>query len=126
MSTAGKKLERERRTISTMIGLFCRDHHAPNGGLCPECEALAAYARQRLGNCPYGENKPTCAQCPIHCYMPARREQVKAVMRYAGPRMLLHQPILAIRHMLDERKRAPEPPRRRREEPSARGGAGRR
>lgn len=29
------------------------------------------------------------------------REQIKAVMRYAGPRMLLHHPILALFHMLD-------------------------
>jgi len=29
------------------------------------------------------------------------KEQVKAVMRYAGPRVLFHHPILALLHMLD-------------------------
>jgi hypothetical protein len=34
------------------------------------------------------------------------------VMRYAGPRMLRRHPLLAIRHLLDERRPAPEHPRR--------------
>ena len=68
----------------------------------------------RLEKCPYGETKPTCANCPIHCYQPHRREQIKKVMAYAGPRMLLTHPILAIRHMLDGRREAPPLPGRRR------------
>jgi hypothetical protein len=35
------------------------------------------------------------------------RERVREVMRFAGPRMLLHHPILAIRHQLDARKPVP-------------------
>jgi hypothetical protein len=31
------------------------------------------------------------------------REQVKVVMRYAGPRMLLHHPLLALRHLIRAR-----------------------
>jgi hypothetical protein len=34
------------------------------------------------------------------------REQIRQVMRYAGPRMLLHNPILTIRHLLDGRIKA--------------------
>jgi hypothetical protein len=33
------------------------------------------------------------------------RDQVKVVMRYAGPRMLWHHPILALFHILDGLKR---------------------
>jgi hypothetical protein len=33
------------------------------------------------------------------------REKVKEVMRYSGPRMLLHHPILALRHVFDGRKK---------------------
>jgi hypothetical protein len=29
------------------------------------------------------------------------REKVKKVMRYAGPRMLLHHPVLAMHHAVD-------------------------
>jgi len=113
MRAAEKRVKRERKTIATMIAIFCRDHHGEHYGLCPSCAALHAYAEQRLDKCPFGETKPTCAKCPIHCYKPECREQVLQVMRYAGPRMLLRRPILAIRHLLDERKPPPERPRRR-------------
>ena len=108
MTATDKRTERERRTIEAMIGLFCRDRHVPQGGLCTECAALAVYARRRLEQCPFREDKPTCFKCPVHCYKPACREQIRVVMRYAGPRMLFSHPLLAIRHMLDERRAAPE------------------
>jgi hypothetical protein len=59
------------------------------------------YATVRLERCRFGESKPTCARCPVHCYKSERRDQVKQVMRYAGPRMLWKHPILALRHWLD-------------------------
>ena len=110
----GARLERERRTVAAMIGRFCRDRHGSDGELCAECADLELYTRLRLEKCPYGETKPTCATCPIHCYQPHRREQIKKVMAFAGPRMLLTHPILAIRHMLDGRRQAPPLPARRR------------
>ena len=54
-----------------------------------------------------GETKLACAKCPIHCYQPEVREKVKAVMRYAGPRMIWRHPILALRHWLDAYRKAP-------------------
>jgi hypothetical protein len=33
------------------------------------------------------------------------REKVKKVMRYSGPRMLWHHPILAVHHLIDGRKK---------------------
>jgi YbgA-like uncharacterized protein len=112
MNARNKKFERERATIEAMITLFCREQHRSRAALCAECAALATYAGQRLDNCPFHEDKPTCAKCPIHCYKPACREQIKVVMRYAGPRMLFRRPILAIRHKLAERRAAPERPQR--------------
>ncbi|MEX5904063.1 nitrous oxide-stimulated promoter family protein [Providencia hangzhouensis] len=38
---------------------------------------------------------------------PKMREQMKLVMRWAGPKMLIHHPILAIRHLLDNSKTVP-------------------
>ena len=64
---------------------------------------------QRIDRCPYQEDKPTCAKCPIHCYKPAMRERVRQVMRYAGPRMLLYHPVLAISHYIDEMTRGNNP-----------------
>ena len=89
-----------------MIAIYCRRHHRA-GRLCVDCAALDAYARQRLERCVYGAAKPTCAQCPIHCYRRDMREAVSQVMRWAGPRMFVRHPLLAIFHLLDGRRVVP-------------------
>ena len=93
----------ERDTLRAMIGLFCRQNHSPDP-LCEECSQLWSYAQERLDKCPYGVNKPTCQNCPIHCYKPEMRQRVREVMRYAGPRMIWHHPLMAIRHLIHNRK----------------------
>jgi hypothetical protein len=99
------RIGRERRTVTAMIRLYCRGRHGSGGELCPSCRELHAYAMARLDCCPFGVEKPTCAKCPIHCYRPEMRERIREVMRYAGPRMLLRHPVLALRHQLDGTKR---------------------
>jgi len=94
-----KRLAGEWHTIETMVRLYCRDHH--EGALCAECKGLLDYASLRLDRCRFGTEKPTCAKCPVHCYQKDRREQVRVVMRYAGPRMLWEHPVLSVRHWLD-------------------------
>lgn len=111
MTATSKKRQREWQTIDAMIALYCHDNHGSTDRRCVECADLTTYARQRLEKCPYGDDKPTCAKCPIHCYKPACREQVREVMRYAGPRLLLRRPLLTIRHLLDDRKAPPGLPR---------------
>ena len=69
--------------------------------LCPQCQELLTYAHQRLERCKFGNEKPSCTRCPVHCYKPAMRQQIRQVMRYSGPRMLLHNPVFAIRHLWD-------------------------
>lgn len=101
------RVVREEKTVAAMVRLYCRRQHGTDGGLCPDCRELLDYARRRLARCPFQEQKPTCARCPVHCYRPAQREQVRAVMRYAGPRMLLRHPLLAILHLLDGRRPLP-------------------
>ncbi len=104
------RLARERRTIGAMIAIFCRDHHRSSTP-CPDCLALFDYATERLVRCPFGEEKPTCLKCPVHCYRPAMRERVRAVMRYAGPRMVWRHPILTLLHLYwDSRREAPPRP----------------
>ena len=107
MNRAEKRLARERRTISIMIRVYCQAQHTPAGDLCAECAELEAYALQRIEKCPFGWRKPTCAKCPIHCYKPAMRERVRQVMRYAGPRMLIRHPKLAVLHMFDGWRKPP-------------------
>jgi len=101
MPNAPPRIAREKKTIAAMVQLYCRKKHGGGGTLCDECSELLDYATCRLDRCPYGPQKPTCAKCPVHCYKPQMREQVKEVMRFAGPRMLLRHPILAVRHLLD-------------------------
>lgn len=97
-----RRMIREYRTIEAMIGIYCGDHHGKNtDGLCPSCSSLLGYARRRLDLCPFQENKTTCAHCPVHCYKPDMREQVREVMRYAGPRMTFRHPVLALFHLID-------------------------
>ncbi len=84
-----------------MIALYCRDRHQmPKGEICDACRELLTYAQSRLNKCPYGEAKPACSACPIHCYKPARRKEIQSVMRYAGPRMMRSHPILAVEHLI--------------------------
>jgi len=110
MMKLSKRLSREARTMRAMVRIYCRDWHEHRDcHPCDACEAFLEYAGQRLDKCPYGAAKPTCANCPIHCYKPARREQARAIMRHAGPRMMLRHPWLALRHLLDGRHRVEHP-----------------
>lgn len=98
-----RRIRREQRTIGVMIAMYCRHHHEASG-LCSQCQVLHDYAMLRIDNCPYCFEKPACANCLIHCYKKDMRAQVKEVMRYAGPRMMLRHPILAILHQIDGRR----------------------
>jgi len=104
-----RRLAREWETMEAMILCYCRDHHDTRDRLCPECQQLHDYAAVRLERCRFGVEKPTCANCPVHCYQKVRREQVRVVMRYAGPRMLWQHPVLSLFHWLDGYRKAPEP-----------------
>ncbi len=100
-------LRKESKTVGCMIHMYCHTHHGTSGSLCVECEVLLTYAQQRILNCPFQEQKPTCSKCPVHCYKPVMREDIRKIMRYAGPRMLHTHPILALFHMLHGLKTAP-------------------
>ncbi|MEG1211249.1 MAG: nitrous oxide-stimulated promoter family protein [Leclercia sp.] len=106
---SGKRIAREKETIRKMIALYEKQ--------CPQASqeaghypALNDYADKRLDKCVFGEEKPACKQCPVHCYQPVKREEMKQVMRWAGPRMLWRHPILTIRHLIDDRRPVPELP----------------
>jgi len=84
-----------------MIGMYCTANHAYNETLCQDCQWLSDYADQRLSKCQFGKQKPVCKDCKVHCYSPERREQMRIVMRWAGPRMMFKKPIYAIVHIID-------------------------
>ena len=112
-ATRHPRLARELATLKAMIEIHCRDVHRTGGGLCVDCAELSTYATRRLDRCVFGDTKPTCANCTVHCYSAAKRDEVRGVMRYAGPRMMWRHPILAMWHLLDGRRPAPSLPSRR-------------
>lgn len=100
-----RRLQREYKTVEAMISIFCNNHH-DSQNICNDCRELTNYALKRLESCPFGEDKTTCAKCPVHCYKPVMREKIRQVMRYAGPRMIYRHPIMAIRHLVEGKKRS--------------------
>ncbi|MFI3292680.1 MAG: nitrous oxide-stimulated promoter family protein [Rikenellaceae bacterium] len=99
--------QRDREVIEVMVGIYCRGHHnGRRGELCGECKELLDYATKRLKKCPIDEEmKTSCRLCKIHCYDHSHSQRVRDVMRYSGWRMMFHSPIMAIRHLIEERKR---------------------
>ena len=108
----------EKKVVALMIRMYCRRHCRQQGRtaitdrtdrtgdtnqadnssrtatspLCPECAALLDYALRRLDSCRFGNGKPSCRKCPVHCYRADMRERIRTVMRWAGPRMIFHHP----------------------------------
>jgi hypothetical protein len=107
------RLRREYRTMERMVEIWCADRHrkaeTASTATCAECQAFLVYAARRLEKCPYGEAKPTCAKCPVHCYKRAQRELAREIMRHAGPRMTFRHPWLAFMHLVDKLRKAEHP-----------------
>ncbi|MBR5299595.1 MAG: nitrous oxide-stimulated promoter family protein [Bacteroidales bacterium] len=95
------RIEREKRTVSLMIRIYCRKKEG-NKTLCSDCRVLEEYAHKRLSACKYGNLKTSCKKCPTHCYRKEMREKIREVMRFSGPRMILYHPIEAIRHICEK------------------------
>jgi hypothetical protein len=102
-----KRMKREKKTIGYMVEIYCKNHHGSKGEICQECRQFLEYAFMRLDKCPFQDKKSTCGNCVIHCYKPDMKEKVKVVMRYSGPRMLIHHPSYALHHVWDARRKAP-------------------
>ena len=104
-------VEDEVRLVDSMIDLYAAAHHTHSSQVdaenidaaVPDLEALKAYTHKRIEQCRYRsgkQKKPFCNVCPIHCYKPEMRRQIRAVMRYSGPRMLFRHPILSLQHLI--------------------------
>lgn len=105
--TKKNRIIKERQTVERMVRIYCRDHHNTREMICAECCELMTFAHKRLELCKFGEKKPTCGKCPVHCYKPEMRAKIVNVMRYAGPRMLFEHPINALQHLFDSLRKAP-------------------
>ncbi len=101
------KIEREKRVVEYMIRLYCKKKEG-NQMLCIQCKELIEYAQLRLDCCKFGNGKPTCRLCTIHCYKKDMKEKICLIMKYSGPRIFLYHPIAAIRHIIDELSSTPK------------------
>lgn len=97
--------EQEIEVVELMIRLYCKKNHRVKGKeLCIDCQDLLNYVKERRCKCPWGDEKPFCANCVIHCYKSDMREKIRSVMRYSGPRMIFSHPILSIKHLIETKK----------------------
>ncbi len=95
------RLAKQQELVHYMITLYCKGKHATaKWQLCDSCLELAQYVDMRTASCPHGDSKPFCSHCKIHCYKSDMQCRIKDVMRYSGPRLLLHRPLSAVRHMV--------------------------
>ncbi|KGF35836.1 nitrous oxide-stimulated promoter family protein [Hoylesella buccalis] len=93
------KIERDQETIRLMIDLYCR-HHLRLNEVSEAYRQLGDYACERLQLCKFGEQKPACKDCSVHCYKPDMRQQIREVMRRAGPRMVFYALLATCRHLI--------------------------
>lgn len=72
MDKVEKKRQKEQYVVEEMIRLYCRKKHPKEkrqeGQMCPDCQKLSDYAKQRSQKCPFMEEKTFCANCKVHCY----------------------------------------------------------
>lgn len=95
-----KKRTEEKETLQQMLQIYCHGQHkTKKGQLCDNCQELLTYASKRTDHCPHMAEKTFCSACPTPCYAPEKQEQIRQIMKYAGPRMLFRAPIKAIRHL---------------------------
>lgn len=121
------RIYREKVTLAQMVGIYCKgrrhQERAADGSadvafacdmptrvrtaiarMCPSCHELTEYCFARIDHCPHMQTKTFCSSCETHCFAPEMRERVRQAMRYAGPRMLLHDPKGALSHLRDTRR----------------------
>ena len=96
--------QKEMEVVELMIRLYCRKKHKCREGLCEECNELLEYVKLHRSKCPWGDSKPFCSNCKIHCYKAEMRAKIKEVMRFSGPRMVLYHPIIAMSHLIETKK----------------------
>jgi len=94
MSGIGK----EQNIVAFMIKYYCAKNHKKEE-IYKSCNNLIKYAHGKLNVCPFGEKKTSCLKCRIHCYLKSKREEIRIVMSYVGPRMIYLMPIQYVKHI---------------------------
>lgn len=101
-----RKELKDLRLLALFAECWCQAHHAHMSRaayekdatlaplalrscrLCDGCHKLLDYAIARRRGCPL-DPKPACKDCPIHCYKPVYREEIRKIMRFSGRRLIM-------------------------------------
>jgi len=112
-----RRERKDLRILAWFTAVYCRQHHAGpravltvadaelrtlplhNYPVCSDCAAFLMYAFERRLRCPL-EEKPACKHCPVHCYKPGHREQVREIMRFSGRYLIRHGRLDLLWHYL--------------------------
>ena len=97
---------REQATLEAIGRIYCNAHHAgakDAAGLCPQCRTTVDATLARAQACPYG-HEHNCQDCDTQCQRGQAQQDVRAMMRYAAPRMAFSHPLMTIEY-LRKRKR---------------------
>ncbi len=103
------KKQKDIKTLTQFVSIFCRENHKTadklpfsiekvdlsavlDSGelqLCPSCHKLLTHGVVKLLMCPY-DPKPMCKNCETHCYAPFYRQQIRQVMKFSGMYLIKH------------------------------------
>ena len=61
------RIATEKKVVEAMIKIYCKNNHG-FATLCNQCSELLDYAILKLEKCKFGEQKPSCKKCRIHCF----------------------------------------------------------
>jgi hypothetical protein len=117
-ASADPKLDKDLRVLVRFITIYCDHRHAEAAReafalqgvdgrvlgkrpvvLCHPCRKLLAHALVKRSRCPL-DPKPACKHCPVHCYHPTYRQNIREVMRYSGRRLVLSGRLDLLYHLL--------------------------
>lgn len=111
-------LARDVRTLVRFVTVYCSGRHRQAAksrayvkrfdidvlpgkqvDLCASCVKLLAHALVKRANCPM-HPKPSCKNCPEHCYHPTYRKRIREVMKFSGRKLLLSGRLDYLLHLL--------------------------
>ena len=109
--------------LGKFVEVYCRHHHGDalrepftvagidvssttlgKRRVCEKCRTLLRHAVAKRARCPL-EPKPACRVCPVHCYAPKMREEIRKVMAFSGRHLMLRGHLHLLLHFLE---RAPK------------------
>ena len=95
------KIDKDRRVLEAMGSIYCQGNHSDaqkdEGGMCPEVPHDHRADAFRAASCPYG-HEGNCQDCK-HTVSAAMLTRIRAIMRYAAPRMMVRHPIMVLEYL---------------------------